>query len=255
MDLLEQIQRSFDSFTNNEKKIAQYIIKDPKHFARSTIESVIEEIGISKAGLIRFSKKMGFNGYIELKYELNRYLLSNNVKTENSSNEDSITNITNRYIEAIEEMANSLDITEIDLAAKSLIESNKIVSCGFNKSGASVSHFSKRVLNLGLSIYSTIDDTVTILDYINILTAKDTLVIFTIEDTTKFFSKHLSTIKESKCNTIVITFDKNHDLAKQADYVFVIPKLARQYATFLDAQALFFIFTEIFVSQLAKLQK
>ena len=29
MDILEQIQSLFDTYTNNEKKIAQFIIKDP----------------------------------------------------------------------------------------------------------------------------------------------------------------------------------------------------------------------------------
>ena len=31
MDILEQIQSLFDTYTNNEKKIAQFIIKDPKY--------------------------------------------------------------------------------------------------------------------------------------------------------------------------------------------------------------------------------
>lgn len=64
MDILEQIQSLFDTYTNNEKKIAQFIIKDPKYFARADIEKLIETIGISKAALIRFSKKVGFNGIL-----------------------------------------------------------------------------------------------------------------------------------------------------------------------------------------------
>ena len=250
MDILEQIQSLFDTYTNNEKKIAQFIIKDPKYFARADIEKLIETIGISKAALIRFSKKVGFNGYIELKYELNRYLLSNNIKSDPNEINSAINHITCRYIEAIENMATDLNSEDINAIAKTLIASNHIKVCGFNKTGASALHFCKRVLNSGLS-----DDSVQMIDYIDTLTSNDALVVFTIEDTTKFFSKHLSSIKNTNCKLIVFTFDKTTTIAKNADYLFVLPKISSRYATFLDLQALFFIAIEIFVAHLAKLQK
>ncbi|MFR2722133.1 MAG: MurR/RpiR family transcriptional regulator [Thomasclavelia ramosa] len=255
MDILEQIQSLFDTYTNNEKKIAQFIIKDPKYFARVDIEILIETIGISKAALIRFSKKIGFNGYIELKYELNRYLLSNNIKSDPNEINSAINHITSRYIEAIENMATDLNSEDINAVAKTLIASNHIKVCGFNKTGASVLHFCKRVLNSGLSVTPCIDDRVQMIDYIDTLTANDALVVFTIEDATKFFSKHLSSIKNTNCKLIVFTFDKTTPIAKTADYLFVLPKLSSRYATFLDLQALFFIAIEIFVAHLAKLQK
>lgn len=255
MDLLQQIQSLFDTYTNNEKKIAQFIIKDPKYFARTNIETAIENIGISKAALIRFSKKLGFNGYTELKYELNRYLLSNNVKLENNEDNHPISNITNRYIEAIDDMVNCLDIHKIDLAAKSLLESHHITICGLNKSGASLDQFAKRLLNLNIHVSTAKDDTQIIFDYLNTLTSQDTLVIFTVEDTTKFYSKNITSFKESQCNIIVVTFDKNTLIVKNANHSFVLPKLSKQYATFLDVQALFFIFIEIFVTELAKIKK
>lgn len=255
MDILEQIQSLFDTYTNNEKKIAQFIIKDPKYFARADIEILIETIGISKAALIRFSKKIGFNGYIELKYELNRYLLSNNIKSDPNEINSAINHITSRYIEAIENMATDLNSEDINAVAKTLIASNHIKVCGFNKTGASVLHFCKRVLNSGLSVTPCIDDRVQMIDYIDTLTANDALVVFTIEDATKFFSKHLSSIKNTNCKLIVFTFDKTTPIAKTADYLFVLPKLSSRYATFLDLQALFFIAIEIFVAHLAKLQK
>ena len=255
MYILEQIQSLFDTYTNNEKKIAQFIIKDPKYFARADIEILIETIGISKAALIRFSKKIGFNGYIELKYELNRYLLSNNIKSDPNEINSAINHITSRYIEAIENMATDLNSEDINAVAKTLIASNHIKVCGFNKTGASVLHFCKRVLNSGLSVTPCIDDRVQMIDYIDTLTANDALVVFTIEDATKFFSKHLSSIKNTNCKLIVFTFDKTTPIAKTADYLFVLPKLSSRYATFLDLQALFFIAIEIFVAHLAKLQK
>lgn len=255
MDILEQIQSLFDTYTNNEKKIAQFIIKDPKYFARADIETLIETIGISKAALIRFSKKVGFNGYIELKYELNRYLLSNNIKSDPNEINTAINHITCRYIEAIENMATDLNSEDINAIAKTLIASNHIKVCGFNKTGASALHFCKRVLNSGLSVTPCIDDSVQMIDYIDTLTANDALVVFTIEDTTKFFSKHLSSIKNTNCKLIVFTFDKTTTIAKNADYLFVLPKISSHYATFLDLQALFFIAIEIFVAHLAKLQK
>ena len=152
-------------------------------------------------------------------------------------------------------MATDLNSEDINAIAKTLIASNHIKVCGFNKTGASALHFCKRVLNSGLSVTTCIDDSVQMIDYIDTLTVNDALVVFTIEDTTKFFSKHLSSIKNTNCKLIVFTFDKTTTIAKNADYLFVLPKISSRYATFLDLQALFFIAIEIFVAHLAKLQK
>ena len=97
MNPLELIQHNFDSFTKTEEIIAAYVLNDPKDFARAPIETTVEACGTSKAAMIRFAKKLGYNGYAELKYELSRFLIRSSYtnpedKTEPDQTIQSITN-------------------------------------------------------------------------------------------------------------------------------------------------------------------
>ena len=70
MKLIETIASNMDEYTKTEKKIATYIINNVLEFTLSTIGSVADELEVSKTSLIRFAKRMGFDGYIEFRKKL-----------------------------------------------------------------------------------------------------------------------------------------------------------------------------------------
>lgn len=103
MNIIDLIQEQSSSYTKNEQDIACYIINHPTDAGRYTIEKLAVETNTSKAALIRFAKKLGFSGYSEFKYALNRFLVSNNAEVSTNYHEDSPVSITNIYINALQE--------------------------------------------------------------------------------------------------------------------------------------------------------
>lgn len=252
MQIIEHIQNNYDLFTTNEKAIAQYIIKEPKDFARLNINDIVTRIGVSKAALIRFSKKLGFNGYTEFKYELNRSLLANNPTTDDFEQNNIISGITQRYIHSITEMESMIDEETLKNASKALTQSNRIRIFGFNKTGHSVLQLHKRLFNTGVNAQPIVDDMVLMSDAIASTKENDSIIIISTADRTSFFTKHITEIQETGCNIILITLTKNLPISKNCDFVFTLPMSLKQYGRFIDEQALIYIFIEILMTQIAE---
>lgn len=70
MSSLYRIKENKDSYTETEDKIADYILKNKEDVIRMSAQELAEEVASSAAAIIRFSKKIGYSGFTELKLEL-----------------------------------------------------------------------------------------------------------------------------------------------------------------------------------------
>ncbi len=62
------VEAKYDSFTNVEKNIADFFLKNQRKIDFSA-QNVAKEIFVSEASLSRFAKKCGFHGYREFIYQ------------------------------------------------------------------------------------------------------------------------------------------------------------------------------------------
>jgi len=67
---LGKIRSYYARLSDKEKKIADYILKNPKHIIHSTITEVAEDLNVADATVFRFCKRIGFKGYQALKIAL-----------------------------------------------------------------------------------------------------------------------------------------------------------------------------------------
>ena len=58
-----KIYSLYDSLSNADKKICDYIIKNAESIIHLTITEVAERTGVSEATVVRTSKKLGYNGF------------------------------------------------------------------------------------------------------------------------------------------------------------------------------------------------
>ena len=70
-----------EGFSKTEKEIAEYITKNHREIVNMSIQELANNTYTSTTTIIRFCKKLGFNGYREFKVQfsqdLHAYLLSN----------------------------------------------------------------------------------------------------------------------------------------------------------------------------------
>lgn len=70
MDTLLVIRQNYSNFTPVEKKIADYIFKVEDQILDKSAQEVAKALGTSTAALVRFSRKLGYDGFSQLKQKL-----------------------------------------------------------------------------------------------------------------------------------------------------------------------------------------
>ena len=86
INILANIENILLECSENEKKIALFILNNPKKVIDLSVKEVADLIGTSTASMSRFSKKLGLNNYKELK----QYLLVEVVNQEKDADKYSI---------------------------------------------------------------------------------------------------------------------------------------------------------------------
>ena len=67
-DLLVRIKFQLPSLPRAEKIVAEELLENPEAIIDMTLAGMARETGSSEASIIRFCRRMGFNGYTELKH-------------------------------------------------------------------------------------------------------------------------------------------------------------------------------------------
>lgn len=73
--VINQICASMDSFFDTEKKIGDYIVRNPKKVVDMTVGELAKECGASEASVSRFCKRIELKGFHHLKISLARELV------------------------------------------------------------------------------------------------------------------------------------------------------------------------------------
>ena len=61
MNILEYIKQNFDSFTDSEKSIAEYLISNKNNIISMSAKEIGDITNTSAPTVVRFSKKIGFD--------------------------------------------------------------------------------------------------------------------------------------------------------------------------------------------------
>ena len=69
-DILPRLERSMDSMTRSEVRIAKRLLAAPHDFVRSSVRAVAAELDVSEPTILRFCRAIGCEGFKDLKFRL-----------------------------------------------------------------------------------------------------------------------------------------------------------------------------------------
>ena len=160
-DTLALIRSGLDSLRNSEKKVAKCVLADPGAVITSSITELAEKAGTSEPTVIRFCRKLGLGGYMELRLNLARDLPSAQYIFENVSDSDSLAGIAgkilNAHREAISNTLNRLDLDDLEAAVKALRSARRIEFYGVGNSGIVAQDAQHKFFRLGVSATAVSD--------------------------------------------------------------------------------------------------
>ena len=74
--ILSRLQAGMDGFSKGQKRLAAYILADPRQAALKTAEELSRCAGVSASTAVRFAAALGYAGYPEMQRDLQRVALS-----------------------------------------------------------------------------------------------------------------------------------------------------------------------------------
>lgn len=123
-NILDKICMLYDSFFEQEKKVASYIMKNHRQVINMTINDLAKECGTSIATVTRFCKKCDVDGFHHLKISLAKEIVESNddVIASNSISQDSFEQSLNNILaNKIRELERTVSLLDIDIL-KSILD-------------------------------------------------------------------------------------------------------------------------------------
>ena len=249
MNPFERLDFYKSNYTKSEKIIYEWIKKNPSTVVKDSIESLAEEISTSKAAIIRFSKKIGYSGFAEFKFELSRYIISG-IRENKNENMDISRSITSLYAGYIKQINDFIDLKNIKTIAKTLSNARRVKILGKNRTGLSALQFRYRLTKIGFDA-EAITDGILMNQMQERLTKGDVVLIFTTRAEDLQYYELIKNISKNGVTTIVVTCTETK-LIKQSNYHILLPSIENaSTSSFLDNQTIMFVFIEILLAELA----
>ncbi|MGN1406081.1 MAG: MurR/RpiR family transcriptional regulator [Erysipelotrichaceae bacterium] len=222
---LLKVREFKEIMTPTEKEIADYILENSSLICNMTIREFAENTFSSPSSIVRFCKKIGFEGFNDFQKSVLYDIASQNKKEENASlslkaNEDigSIINKVSRgNIKIIEESKKLIDEDTIAHCASLLSSARKILLFGIGSSYYVAKDLYMKLLRLNMPVYSDEDYHTQLMRARN-SSSDDVAFIFSYSGQTKEMIDCINLLKKNGATVVSVTRYTPSTISKLSDY-------------------------------------
>lgn len=219
--VLLNIKIQSDEMGKSEKRIAEWILAHPTEIFPLSISELAEKSGSSEATIVRFSKRLGFEGYQDLKISIAQ---ETNARTEseNISKDDSCYEIFGKacsdiYV-TLEKTKKSLSPKALEAAAQAVMAADKIIIIGLGNSASIALDASHKLLRAGCCAYSYSDNHMQAIAASH-LTARDVVIAISHSGSSRDIVDTLKIARDRGATTVSITGKAKSPIIRQSDIV------------------------------------
>lgn len=217
MNLLIKIQKQYNTFTEKEKSIADFIFNKKGYIENTNIIDLAQKTETSTATITRFCKKIGCNSFVDMKINLHTV-----DSQEVSKIGDTVfSNVYNYYSEVIKLTQQSIDKESIYQLVNYIKSARNIYIYGMGSSGLSAIEMMQRLLRMGFTVYAISDSHRMIINSAIVLN-KDLVIGISISGETKEVVHSLKRSKENGAKTIAITSFENSQITNYSDETLLV---------------------------------
>lgn len=222
--------------SESERKIAEYICKEPRKALHFNVRELAKQSNSSQAAVVRFCKRTGFDSFRDFKLRLARDVFRDSddryipdLDLESEANPSCvIRGIVDRTQRSLSSLVATLDPLSVEKAVSLLTSSSSIILFGVGASGVVAYDFMQKLTRLGLSVYFASDSD---LQLTRASTMQTTQVAFVIsysgENTTMIEVVEIA--KNRSVPVISLTMDTNNTVRSTASIALLIPSTEKIY--------------------------
>lgn len=227
MSCIFKIKEGFNSFTNTEKKLAEYILNNSKKVVSLSAQELAKNADISPAAVVRFSKSLGYKGFTALKVDLARNSGENEKEIDitiepDESTEAIVKKIGKSNTNTIKETLNLINIEKISSAIDILCNAKNIYLFGIGASGLVAIDFQYKLLRINKQVVYQNDPHIQLASSVHIGPG-DVALGISYGGESKEVNLGIKKAKENGAKTIAITKYNKNTLSKLGDIVLYLP--------------------------------
>ena len=227
VDFSQLITERFSSLTKSEKRIANYIRKNPEESAFLSAAEVAEKLGVSEATMVRFARSMGFPSYPSMRNSLqtafrNRVTHSARLRTRLDDLReagDIFDRLVASEIDYLTQALESVDRKALHQAEDLLRTHSRVFVFGLGPSVSLVDLMQLRLIRYGHQVIPLITSGREFLEPLLLMNEQDLLVVFCFFDVTPALQLILDYARDVHCKVIMITDTLGPLVGDKADVV------------------------------------
>lgn len=215
------LKEMVNSLPPSERKIAEYIIKNPEKSILMTALTLGEKSETSSAAVIRLCKSLGFKGFQELKIRVAGDLQVEPVNEyrdiePNESFRNIIEKVTSNTIQTLKETVDIMSENKLQKAVKVLSEAKSILFVGFGASNIAAKDAEQKFLRINKNVYSFSDVHIAA-TFIANKGPEDVVVGISFSGNTTDVARLLMLAQKNRVKTISITKYGNSKVSQSSD--------------------------------------
>ncbi len=227
MSCLFRIKKGFESYTNTEARLADYILENKDEVINLSAHTMGEKAETSAAAVVRFAKKIGYKGFTELKIELAKDSDESKDKIDDILREKDTMEIllkkTAGYKDTvIENTYKMINVNNLKKAVETLKEARRIYIFGVGNSGIVAQDLVQKFSRINVLAMHESDSHVQLAATIGI-TPEDVCIAISYRGNTLEVNAATKQAKKNGATTIAITQFNKNPLGKMADIPLYIP--------------------------------
>ena len=211
----DNLKDNYDKLSISEQQAIDYLMKQ-ENIEHITLKEIKQAVLVSSSTVIRACKKLGYNTFIDLKYDLK--ISKELAKNSNHSTSSTFITLKEQLSVEFSRTMSILNQDDFDIFAEKIINARRIFCLGSGSSYMVMSDFNRKLklINLWANDYF---EHYSIKRIPDICTKDDVILVFSLSGNTDVINDCILEAKQSGTTILSITSLTNSPLAKMSDHL------------------------------------
>ncbi len=241
--LKDLISKNNYNYTPTEKKIADFILQQYNEIPFISIHDLAERISVGRASIMRFTKKIGFEGFLSLKKEINSRMIDSLAPMEkfrlylnNDVLENTLLNeVCQNEVDNINTTLNGYDNKNYKNAVNEISKAKIIYSIGFNLSSFLAEITSYLLQRIGVKAISANMGGRSLSDQLGNIERSDVVIAFSLPPYSEETISAAKYAKKHGAKVISITNSLTSPIVTNSDIVLQVETKSRIFSNSITA--------------------
>lgn len=233
---LFEINAHYNLLSDSEKKVAAYVLREPKKTLHFNVRELSKQSGASQAAVIRFCKHLNFSSFSNFKLRLARDVFDNyderyvpDLELDSETAPKAVIHSAiQRFQQSFSALERILDGQSLEQAVNAILAARTTVLFGIGASGVVAFDFMQKLVRLGLPVFYT-HDTDLQLTAATAAKVHDCAFIISYSGENDSMIAAAKQLQKNKVRIISITMDSDNTIRRLSDINMVVPASERIY--------------------------